>query len=483
MNQETINILFNFLPEITLSLTVLILNLFGNSAKKGNPFLYFVFTGGILFSVLFSYMQVYFAPQQLFGGMFLADHYSYGARVVLSSVMAVSSISFFGKKSQPIEFTLILVSYTGALLAVSASNIFMMFISMQIMVIPLYLLAYYHLKPAIRYFIFSSLFAAVMLYGITLLYGITGTGEYSSISKFLSFNPVNTLILILSVLLIVSGLAFTSLLAPFNLSFPLLSKNLKTGHFVQFSLINVIAVLFVLARFIFSVLHDHNVFVSSPEQISFISGVNWKLLLAIISVCSIIAGNLVILWQYDLKKIAAYIIISQSGYLLLGIISGSAAGLAAFITGIVVIAINSLGMIFCINQINTVYGITETKGLKSIGRNDKFLFLTFIFFLVSSAGFPLTAGFNSKLILYSLPNLENYFWLIAAGIISSVVFLYFIFRLTMLIFAGQNTQISPKIGTRPPIILLILLFSAIFFSIFVSPLLNWADYCSNLFGI
>ncbi len=483
MSQETINILFNFLPEITLSLTVFILNIFGNSAKKENPFLYFVFTGGILFSLLFSYMQAYFAPQQLLGGMFLADHYSYGARVVLSSVMAVSSISFFGKKSQPYEFTLIAVSFIGALLAVCASNIFMMFISLQVMVIPLYLLTYYQLKPAIRYFIFSSLFAAVTLYGITLLYGLTGSGDYTMISKYLSFNPVNTLILILSVLLIVAGLAFTSLLAPFNLSFPLLSKNLKTGHFVQFSLINVIAVLFVLGRFIFNVLKDHNTFVSSLEQISFFNGLNWKLLLAVISVSSILAGNLVILWQYDLKKIAAYVIISQTGYLLFGIISGSAAGLTAFITGMVVLAINSLGIIFCINLINTRYIVTETAGLKSLGKKDKLLFLSFIFFLASSAGFPLTAGFNSKLIIYSLPNLENYFWLIAAGIISSVVFLYFIFRLSVLIFTGQNTQNSPKIGTRPPIILLILLFSVILFGIFVSPLLNWADYCSNLFGI
>jgi NADH-quinone oxidoreductase subunit N len=397
--------------------------------------------------------------------------------------MTISAISFFDKKSQPFEFTLILVSYIGALLAVSSSNIFMMYISLQIMVIPLYLLIYYELKPGIKYFIFSSLFAAVMLYGITLLYGITGTGDYSSISKFLSFNPVNTLILILSVILIVSGLAFTSLLAPFNLSFPLLSKKLKTGHFVQFSLINVIAVLFVLGRFIFTVLKDHNTFISSAEQITYISGVNWKLLLAVISVCSVIAGNLVILWQYDLKKIAAFIIISQAGYLLIGIISGSAAGLAAFFTGIVVFAINSLGIIFCINLINNRYNVTETAGLKSLGKNDKFLFLAFIFFLASSAGFPLTAGFNSKLILYSLPNLDNYFWLIAAGIISSVVFLFFIFRLSVLIFSGQNTQNSPKIGTLPAIVLLILLFPIILFGIFVSPLLEWANYCSNLFGI
>lgn len=483
MNQETINILFNFLPEITLSLTVLILNLIRSRAKKELPAAYFIFSGGIILSALFSYMQAYYAPQQLFGGIFLADHYSYGARVILSSVMTISALSFFDKKSQPLEFTLILVSNIGALLAVSSSNIFMMFISLQVMVIPLYLLVYYELKPAIRYFVFSSMFIAVMLYGITMLYGLTGTGEYSLISKYLSFNPFNTLVLILSVILITAGLSFISILAPFNISFPVIGSKLKTAHFVQFALINVIAVLFVIGRFIFTALEDQNTFIASAEQLTFLSGVNWKLLLSVISVCSILAGNLVILWQYDLKKIAAYIIISQAGYLLIGLISGSTAGLVAFISGTVIFAVNSLGIIFCINLIITKYNVTDTAGLRSLGRKDKLLFLSFVFFLISSAGFPLTSGFNSKLIFYSLPGLDNYLWLIASGIISTVVFLYFIFRLSTAIFTGKSAQIPLKIGTLPHAMLLILLFSAIFFGIFVSPLLNWANYCSILFGI
>ena len=483
MNQETFNILFNFLPEITLALTVLILNVFASSDKNESPLAYSVFITGVILSALFSYAQAYYAPQQLLGGVFSADHYSYAARVILGSVMAISALTFFDKRSQSLEFSLILVSFIGALLAVSTSNIFMLFVSLQVMVIPLYLLVYYELKPAIRYFIFSSMFMAVMLYGITLLYGLTGSGEYSLISKYLSFNPFNTMILILSVVLITSGLSFISLLAPFNLSFPVIGSKLKTAHLVQFALVNVIAVLFVLGRFIYSTLHDQNTFLSSAEQISFMSGVNWKLLLAVISVCSILAGNLVILWQYDLKKIAAYIIISQSGYLLIGIISGSMAGLAAFISGAVVFAINSLGILLCINLITKSYSVTETAGLKALGKNNKLLFLSFIFFLTSSAGFPLTAGFNSKLMMYSLPNLESYFWLLASGIISSIIFLFFIFRLSVVIFTGKNPLNSPKIGTLPLIFLLFLLFSTILFGIFVSPLLNWANYCSNLSGI
>ncbi|HMQ80745.1 MAG TPA: proton-conducting transporter membrane subunit [Ignavibacteria bacterium] len=483
MSQETINILFNFLPEITAALTVLILNIFTGSDKKGTRLTYYIFVIGIVASAMFSFAQAYYAPQQLLSGMFCADHYSYAGRAIMSSVMAISAVSFFGGKSKPHELSLSLVSYAGALLTVSASNIFMLFISMQVMLIPLYLLTHYTIKPVIRYFVFSSLFTAIMLYGITLLYGLTGSGEYTSISKFLSFNPFNTLILVLSFVLIITGLAFVSLLAPFNLSFPVFSNKLKNAHLVQFTIINVTAVLFAAGRFIYTAFQDHNTFITTAGNISFIGGVNWKLMLAVISVCSILAGNLVILWQYDLKKITVYIIISQTGYLLTGIISGSQQGLAAMLAGAVILAVNSIGLFYCVELINSRYNVTETSGLKGLGRSDKLLFIAFIFFLSSSAGFPLTSGFNSKLILYSLPGMQGYFWLIAAGIFSSAVFLFFIFRLLVVLFTGKNAQNPPKIGTGPLIILLILLFPAIFFSIFISPLLNWANYCSNLFGI
>jgi NADH-quinone oxidoreductase subunit N len=206
-------------------------------------------------------------------------------------------------------------------------------------------------------------------------------------------------------------------------------------------------------------------------------------MLAVIAAASIIAGNFVILWQYNLKKIVTYIIISQSGYILIGIISGSPAGISAMIFNIIVLVINSLGLFYCIKSISLKYNVSDTTGLKSLGKNDKFLFLSFIFFLISSAGFPLSAGFTGKILLYISLGSTQYFWLIPAGILSSAVFLYFIFRLSLMIFGGKTTVNTSKNETLTTVLLLFLLIPNIFLGFYLEPVLNWAKYCSNFFGI
>ena len=153
MNQETVNILFNFLPEITLSLAVIILNVLSSANISSGKQLtekiaYYVFSGGVICAAIFSYAQAYFAPQYLFGGAFLADHFTYGARVILTTSMVVIALVFFRGKGNKGELNLVVVSFIGALLSVSASNIFVIFVAMQVMMIPLFLIFKYELKSA-----------------------------------------------------------------------------------------------------------------------------------------------------------------------------------------------------------------------------------------------------------------------------------------------------------------------------------------------
>lgn len=488
MNQEIFNILFNFFPELTLALTVIILNIPQGIGSKNNRYSYYIIISGILLSALFSLMQVCFAPQLLFSGTISADHFAYSGRVILTFGMLVIALGFYDKDYSN-DLSLVLVSVIGALLSVSSSNLFVLFISLQVMVIPLYLIIHYEIKPAIKYFIFSSIFMAVMLYGLSLIYGITGFGNYIEVSKFLSFNPYNELVIIIALIFVISGFTFLILTAPYNLNFPVLAEKIKLPHLAQFAIINVIVVVFVMARFFITVFHDSNTFITNVNQYNFITGINWQLMIAIISAISIIAGNFIILWQINLKKIVTYIIISQTGYILIGIISGSPDGISAIIFNMIVFAINSLGLLYCIKLINLRYNVNDIDSLKGRGktqkqvRNDKLLFLSFIFFLLSSAGFPLSAGFTGKILLYiSLWN-TSFFWLIAVGILSSAVFLYFIFKLSIVIFSGQNSLKSSKNETLSLIILLILLIPNILLGFYFEPVLNWAKYCANFFGI
>jgi len=488
LNQETVNILFNFLPEITLSLAVIILNVLSSANISSGKQLtekiaYYVFSGSVICAAIFSYAQAYFAPQYLFGGAFLADHFTYGARVILTTSMVVIALVFFRGKGNKGELNLVVVSFIGALLSVSASNIFVIFVAMQVMMIPLFLIFKYELKSAIKYYIFSGMFAAIMLYGATLIYGVSGTGDYSQIAKFISVNPFNALLFLLGFIMVLAGIFYNALVAPFNLNFAVFSHLIKKEHLVQFILINVLASLFAAARFIFTTLHDSGTFITGSEGFIFIPGVNWQLMLALIAAFSILAGNFIILWQYDLKKIVTYITISAAGYLLLGLISASAEGVSAFVFNAVLFAVNTLGLTICLKLFKDKYSITLTKDLKGRGKTEKLLFSVFIFFLLSSAGFPLTGGFTGKLMLYFALSNTPYLWLTSIGILSSAVFLFVIFRLIVLIFRGEVTENKQPTETISLIILLILLLTAILQGFYISPILNWANYCSNLLGI
>ncbi|MCC6865724.1 MAG: hypothetical protein IT280_06140 [Ignavibacteria bacterium] len=482
MNTETFNILFNFLPEITLAVIIIILNIV-NSANSRNTLAYYIYAGGIIAAVIFTLMQAYYAQQILFSGAFTADSFGYAGRLIVICLMAYNAIALCSKNSERFYFSFSLLSALGVMLAIQASNIFVFFTAIMVVMIPLYLIHLKNLKTSIKYYIVSSVLTAVLLYGATLLYGLSASGDYLHISGYISLNPFNTLVLLMAVLMIILPLAFYANLAPVNLIYPLLAEEQNEGTVFHFTIVNTVAVLFIIARFIFTVLHDSNIFIQSAGELSFIQNINWKLLLAVISACSMVFGSFVLLWQYDLKKIFTYITISQAGYLLMGLIAGSRDGLSMFVFGVIVFAINSAALLYIIKLIKIHFNTYTITELKTFGSSNKFLFVTFIYFLVSSAGFPLTAGFNSKLLLYSLSGLSGFIWLIIVGIVSQTVFLYFIFRQTIYFFSAPKNVNKLKLSDLNHTVLLILLISAIFISVVIYPFTNWANYCSKIFGI
>lgn len=487
MNPETLNILFYFLPELSLAATLIILNIINSSSGK-KQFSNYIFTGGALLALVFSVSLAYYAPQQLFAGSFTADHFSYSGKLLISILLLFSAAALKNKDTENNFHSPALLQALGAMLTVSASNIFILCAAIAVSASPLLLTYGSKTKTALKYYILSSVFFAMLLYGGTLLFGLAGTGDYNLISAYISFNPFNHLSLLIAVLMIITGLLFTALSAPVNLNFAKISGGFKHNILLNFTAINILSALYAIVRFIYTVLHDKNTFITNRAELIFQPDINWKLLIAVVSVCSVIAGNLAVLWQYDLKKIFTFLAISNSGLLLTGLLTGTNEGISSFTAGSVIFTINAAGLMFVIYLLFKYHGAADTSALKGLGKQDKLVSLSLIYFLLSSAGFPLTAGFNLRILLYSQEGLNNYTWLIISGILSQTILLYFIYRLTIIVFSSQKSPVKPgnitkipeishKTGTTDKIILLFLLFWGIFASIFIGPIINWAKYC------
>jgi NADH-quinone oxidoreductase subunit N len=315
------------------------------------------------------------------------------------------------------------------------------------------------------------------------MFGICGTTGYYGISEYLSANSFNPLTLIVSVLLLVFAVGFRMMLFPFNFLFPALAEKIPIRHLALISVTSVITAAIVLVRFFLTVFHDGNSFITGTGDYSIIPGVKWQLLISIISAASMITGGLVILWQRNLKKILAFIMISQAGNLLSGLACVSPEGTTAFLFNLVVMFITLIGLLFCISVFEDKFKAVTIDDLKQKGKSEPLLFFSFVFFICCTAGLPLTSGFSGRLMLIIAAISRDLLWLAAISILSSFVMFYFIYKITYAIFGGKPALEQVQLESHRKFILLVLLVPAILFGFYLSPLLNWVKFGAIILGI
>jgi NADH-quinone oxidoreductase subunit N len=476
LNSEITNILFNFLPEITLAICIIILNLSAVKPEFENKFRKFITIAGFGIAVFASVIQVYFAPQLLFGGSIIADHFSYGARLIILSFYLLLVIS--ERREYSDKDTTVLLSAIGAVMAVSSANMVMMFVSIEIMYYSLFIAMPWEIRIKLKYFIYSACTSALSLFGISLVYGISGSMDYSTASLSLSHAGINTPVVNIAIILIAGSMIFKAGMPGFNFSLPLAANDSSYSQTGYTIIAAALASLFTLVRFLFTVLYDRNAFVQIAGTYSFIEGVNWQLLIAVSSLAAIVTGNFVLLRQYDLRRIIFFLAISQLGYSLISVCYSQPEGITSFVLNSVLFVINTAGLIFIFNMAIKKLKIQKIDDIKSLASKSPFMAAAISVFLCSIAGIPFTSGFIGKLALLTKLANGGHSWLAAISIISLTPLLIFGFRIIRLMYIKDASNVKNKLGTLDTIILLILLFSTIVPGILFSPLYNWAKYCS-----
>lgn len=485
MNQEIINTLFNFLPETSLLAAILALNIITYFRKEGFSGGFYIYTGGIVLSLLFSLLQAETAVRLYFGGLIAADPLAYFGKVVISASLLIISLIFISKDKEPAEFSNILLFQLGAMIAVTSVNFLMLIISLEVMSIALLLLLGVYIKNIVKYYIYGAVSSGIMLFGFTLMYGITGSADYYGMNSLLSSAALNynPLVVTLAVVMILAGLFFRMLTPPFNFAFPLFAKQMKTSHLALFLVPGIITVGLVTARFLLTVLQDTGSFTIGGEDFQFISGVNWLYMVSIAAGFAVVTGNLVILWQYDLKKIITFIAIAQAGYLLFGIAAASEEGLSAMLYSTITTGSVLLGLLYAASLIRKKFRFTRIDELKGIGRSDPFLFISFLLFILLAAGLPFTGGFAARVMLFEALASQGRIVLIGLSILSSVGAYYLVFRTSVLLFRNPVPINDCKTETFHKIILLVLLLPPILPGAGSEYFIEWIKFCSAIFKI
>ena len=472
-----------FLPELILILTILfviVCDLIPSVSRYSFNLTLF----GLLFMGLMMFIN---GPsgEYIFNKMLIDDMFSfYFNSIILLSTFSIIVVSRYSKELNDeyrIEYNvLLLVVLLGMFLMTSSINLVMIYLSLELVSIPSYILAGMlksdkkSNEAALKYVIFGSFSSGLMLIGFSWLYGLSGSTNIYEVYSSLSLLDNQSAVL-LSILFILVGFGYKVSMVPFHYWTPDVYEGSPITVTAFLSAAPKAAGFALFIRTFFVLFSDSGTFLGSSP----ILDINWPLLLAILSGATMTIGNLLALRQDNVKRMLAYSTISHVGFMLMALCAMNVEAIAGIMFYLLMYSFMNLSafymVLFASNKLNAV-NVDDWNGLAF---RTPILSAFMVISLVSLAGLPPTSGFIGKVYLFrSLFYDKEFFWLAIVGILNSVVSLYYYFRIVKAMYFKKSEETS-MINAHPVIYWSIILLSSqnlIFY-------LYWSDLYEFLLSI
>jgi len=495
---EFLNNIPKFLPEVLLVLGIFSVILGNILFKNKNNISLYIASAVLGIVLIFTFAQSVIIPQKLFFGTIVIDPFSlfFKLPIVISALFVVyfSSISHEIKiedRNSAEYYIFILGAVLGGFLMVSSINLIIIYVSIEIVNICIYFLSSYvkgskrTSDSSLKNISFGLISSGFMLFGISLLFGICGTLNLYEISSFLSINVFNSTELLISILLILIGFSYRILLFPsyFTLPNTYESSPLPVSSLISTSVL--ISGFGLFLRFFLTAFHNPLSTIQNPETYNLIQSFPWYSIIAIAAILTITLANLAAIAQDNIKRLIAFIVIAQSGYILLGLVTANPQGLTASLFYLIIYLVNSLGLSYSIILITNKFKSENVHSIKGLVHNSPVLAISFGCFLFSMAGFPLTSGFIGKFIILSSLLYNGYLWIVVLAAINMIFSLYFVLKIAKTIFFLQPLSTQQRLNLTPAdkFILLLLLIPAIFAGVYFTPLIKLAELSTVIIGL
>jgi NADH-quinone oxidoreductase subunit N len=349
-------------------------------------------------------------------------------------VIALQSYSWLKNNKHIIEFFILLLStLLGMFYMISAGNLLMFWLGLELSSIPLAAMANFDLEKrksseaAFKFIISSAFSSGLLLFGISLIYGQTGTLTYTELSQHLDGNPLQ----IFAFILLIAGFGFKISIVPFHLWTADVYEGSPVTVTSYLSVISKGAVLFVFLSALYTVF--------KPLTIA------WYFVLFFLSVLTMVIGNLFAIRQNNLKRFLAFSSIAQAGFMLIGISGMSKAGSASLVYFILIYLFSNLGAFGVVGLVSSTSGKEQIADYKGFYKKNPLLTWVLAISLFSLAGIPPTAGFFGKFfLLMSGAEPGNYLLIIIAAA-NMVVALYYYLKVVKTMFMDLNDNPIEKI--------------------------------------
>jgi NADH-quinone oxidoreductase subunit N len=352
-------------------------------------------------------------------------------------------------------FALILLGAVGTMFLVSSEDILMIFISLELTSLSLYVLTAFNKRnvksaeAALKYFLFGGMSAAFTLFGLSLLYGVTGATNLVQIATALQGKGLDPL-LVLAIVMTVIGFGFKVAAVPFHLWAPDAYEGAPVPSAAFIASASKVAGFFVFAKVMMLGFKGAG---GSGDWQAYSRG--WIPVVGVVAAASMVLGNLTAIVQTSVRRLIAYSAIAHAGYMLLAIASGQTQSLASLIYYAITYGLTTIGAFGVVLAVQERAGGDRLVDFAGLSRRAPLLSLCMLVFMLSLAGIPPLAGFFGKFYVFAAAlqsgsQTLGLLWLVALAVATSAVSLYYYLQVLKQIYVADSPENAPSLETPAP---------------------------------
>ncbi len=336
-------------------------------------------------------------------------------------------------------FVLSLTTLLGMLVMIAAANFLTLYMGVELQSLSLYAMVAMHRssrrasEAAMKYFVLGALASGMLLYGMSMVYGATGSLDLNRIGEVVLSGRGNQVILVFGLVFIVSAIAFKLGAVPYHMWVPDVYDGAPTAVTLLLGTAPKLAAFAFMLRLL----------VVALGGIEF----DWQGMLIVLSLLSMILGNVIAIAQTNIKRMLAYSAIANMGFMLMGFLTANLNGYSAamfYVVAYVLTSLASFGMVMLLSR----EGFEADRLSDFRGLNQRSPWWAFMMLLVmfSLAGIPPTVGFYAKFSVIQAAVSAGFTWLAVVAVLASLVGAFYYLRIVKLMYFDDATDTAPIVA-------------------------------------
>ena len=490
-NLQSLSFYYPELILIGVILVAIIYDLTIHQSKSGN-------VGWVLVTGLIAVaVAIYFQEQRvttLFTNSIVLDPFaSFFKLLIILATIFVSIVSLQSGELKDYRkgeyFTLLGIIVFGLFLMVSTVDLIMVYISIEIVSIMSFVLAGYlkqntrSNEAGLKYVVYGAFSSGIMLFGLSYIYGLTGSTNYFQIQQAIATMDASAnTALMMATLMVLTGFGYKVSAVPFHFWTPDVYEGAPTTITAYLSIAPKAGAFAMMIRFFNQVLADGGAM--GGLDASSLASLPWANIMSLLAVITMTLGNIVAIQQNNIKRMLAYSSIAHAGYMLLAMPVMSGDSIYAIMIYLVMYLFMNLGAFFVVIIVKNKTGGETFDDYRGLGWEMPMVGVAMTIFMVSLTGLPPSAGFIGKFYIFAslIKGGNQFYWLVVAGGINSVVSLYYYFRVVKVMFLeGERRETILQPPTVMAGMLLVTAIPTVILGVYWTPVADWIQNSLTFF--